>query len=145
MIGWYGKNRHYNVHEHPNCTKTYETPFDDDLLCCGTPGYIPARLYNEEIDTKYNIPRVIFTTWANRRIGRSMYTSLLTLIYITTQSWNLYSSTTRMLIRSCVEMIMTWQNIITKMLNLQYQHSVEYNRVQCVQIYALYKTMVEYV
>ena len=31
------------------------------------------------------------------------------------------------------------------MLNLQYQHSVEYNRVQCVQIYALYKTMMEYV
>ena len=78
LMQW--KNRHYNIHEHPNCTSTYETPFDDDLLCY-IPGYIPARLYDKEIDTKYSIPRVIFTTWANRRIGRSMYTSLLTLIH----------------------------------------------------------------
>ena len=64
------------------CSTSYKTPYDDNLLC-HLPGYIPARLYVPSTDKEDqpSIPRVIFISWFERRLGRAMYTSLLTLLH----------------------------------------------------------------
>mmetsp|Transcript_15727 Transcript_15727/g.34040 ORF Transcript_15727/g.34040 Transcript_15727/m.34040 type:complete len:434 (+) Transcript_15727:1883-3184(+) len=81
MMDW--KKRHYSREQRTYCNHSDHTPYDDNLLC-EIPGYIPARLlevppsggtYQQPL-----IPRVIFTTWIDRRLGRAMYTSLLTLL-----------------------------------------------------------------
>ena len=78
MMDW--KRSRYSSKEGPRCRISHETPYDDDLLCV-MPGYIPARLYQPTEHDLYPIPRVVFVTWLDRRLGRTMYTSLMTLIH----------------------------------------------------------------
>ena len=53
-----------------------DTPYDDGVLC-EMPGYIPARLVDGK---KPKIPRVIFLSWFTRKIGRAMFTSIMSLV-----------------------------------------------------------------
>ncbi|KAL7529328.1 hypothetical protein ACHAXR_002906 [Thalassiosira sp. AJA248-18] len=77
MMDW--KRRHYSPSQRPHCNTTVDTPYDEDTLC-EIPGYIPARLYLPR-EEQPHIPRVIFISWLDRRLGRAMYTSLLTLLH----------------------------------------------------------------
>jgi hypothetical protein len=78
MMDW--KRRHYSPEQRPHCKTTYSTPYDDNLLC-EIPGYVPARLVPSRGKEQPAIPRVIFVSWFDRRLGRAMYTSLLTLLH----------------------------------------------------------------
>mmetsp|Transcript_1991 Transcript_1991/g.4920 ORF Transcript_1991/g.4920 Transcript_1991/m.4920 type:complete len:432 (+) Transcript_1991:61-1356(+) len=78
LMEW--KRRHYSPEQRPRCVHSDRTPYDDGVLCT-IPAYVPARLHLPAEDEMYPIPRVIFTTWSVRRLGRAMYTSLLTLMH----------------------------------------------------------------
>lgn len=85
MMRW--KERHYatpSQRRGPHCNITHDTPYEDDLLCT-IPGYVPARYYvpssNPNRVPPPSIPRVIFVSWFDRRLGKAMYTSLLTLLH----------------------------------------------------------------
>ena len=82
MMDW--KKEHYSPNERVGCNFTYDTPYDDDLIC-SIPAYVPARLSSSVSSRGKNgqpsMPRVIFVSWFERRLGRAMYTSLLTLLH----------------------------------------------------------------
>jgi len=79
MMEW--KRRHYSPELSPHCKTDHSTPYDDDLIC-QIPGYIPARFFvPSRGGGQPPIPRVIFVSWFDRRLGRAMYTSLLTLLH----------------------------------------------------------------
>ncbi|KAL3810658.1 hypothetical protein ACHAXA_001047 [Cyclostephanos tholiformis] len=90
LMQW--KYRHYRPNLGPRCVHTKDySPFQDDLMCT-IPGYVPARLFvtppevrsrNESLPPHPDgsISRVIFVSWLDRRLGKAMFTSLMTLIH----------------------------------------------------------------
>jgi len=98
MIRW--KQNQYNPEQRIGCIKGVESPYGSNDVICELPAYIPARIphdqpsslrknenknnhknsntENEFIDN--GIPRVIFISWMTRKLGRYLYTSVLTLI-----------------------------------------------------------------
>ena len=78
LMDW--KRGHYSPNDRPHCAVSEETPYDDEMLCT-IPGYVPARLHDPAEDARHPIPRVIFVTWLDRRLGRAMYTSIMTLLH----------------------------------------------------------------
>ena len=94
LMGW--KYRHYDPNDlGPRCFHAGDrTPFEEELMC-EIPGYIPARrvtiVTTEEEEKDEDVPpssrrrdvsRVIFVSWLDRRLGKAMYTSLMTLIHV---------------------------------------------------------------
>ena len=86
LMGW--KHRRYDPRLGPRCFHAGDrTPFEEELMCT-IPGYIPARRVS--IPTEEDVPssshwrrdisKVIFVSWLDRRLGKAMYTSLMTLI-----------------------------------------------------------------
>ena len=91
IIGWEDdymtqfKHRHYKDTQKASCKSTHDTPYNDNLLC-EIPAYIPARYVTTTTTTtsrnnNSNIPKVIFISWFNRHLGRTLFTSILTLLH----------------------------------------------------------------
>ncbi|KAL7544569.1 hypothetical protein ACHAWF_009394 [Thalassiosira exigua] len=78
MMEW--KRRQYSPTQRVGCNSTGDTPYDDDRVCF-VPAYVPARLFDSGEEGRPRIPRVLFVSWLERRIGRAMYTSLLSLLH----------------------------------------------------------------
>lgn len=76
---WKWKESHYNPAQRLLCQTSEEgTPYDFDLLC-PVPAYVPARLPLPQ--SSQLIPRVIFISWTTRILGRSVFTSVMTILH----------------------------------------------------------------
>jgi hypothetical protein len=89
LMTW--KNKQYSITNSVGCFQ-HELPeniYNDDIWCT-LPAYIPARYVappsssssttTTTIPTTAMISKVIFVSWFDRRIGKGLYTSLMTLI-----------------------------------------------------------------
>lgn len=80
MLRWKAEQFDSNSTRVPRCVMDEGpgNPYDDGVLC-EMPGYIPARIVDGK---KHKIPRVIFLSWFTRKIGRAMFTSIMSLVTI---------------------------------------------------------------
>ncbi|KAL7548936.1 hypothetical protein ACHAWF_014505 [Thalassiosira exigua] len=79
MMDW--KRRHYSPNQKMGCRMTSDTPYAGGRLCF-VPAYIPARLHVPDgEDEQPAIPRVIFVTLKERRIGPGTHASLMSLLH----------------------------------------------------------------
>jgi hypothetical protein len=78
LMAW--KERHYNHNHAARCDYTTEyTPYNDQIICT-MPAYIPARIF-EPSSRQSMIPRVIYVSWFDRRLGKALFSSLMTLLH----------------------------------------------------------------
>jgi hypothetical protein len=78
LMAW--KDFHYNPDQATRCDHTSGyTPYNHEVIC-NIPAYIPARHFVTS-SRQPMIPRVIFLTWFDRRLGKALFTSLMTLIH----------------------------------------------------------------
>jgi hypothetical protein len=73
------KERHYDPTQRLGCKNVddKDTPYDSYLLC-PVPAYVPARLPLDP--SSQLITRVIFISWSTRLLGRSMFSSVMSLL-----------------------------------------------------------------
>lgn len=71
------KEAHYDPMQRLRC-RIEESPYDDPRLC-HVPAYVPARLPLPS--ESQLIPRVVFISWTTRKLGRSMFTSIMTILH----------------------------------------------------------------
>ncbi len=78
LLAW--KEKHYSTDQATRCDYTSGyTPYDHELICT-IPAYIPAR--HLEIPSRQPmIPKVIYVSWFDRRLGKALFTSLMTLLH----------------------------------------------------------------
>lgn len=76
MTNW--KKEHYDPSQRLRCVlDDKKSPYKDNRVC-QIPGYVPARL---SLSPKSQaIPRTIFISWITRKLGRSMFTSIKTIL-----------------------------------------------------------------
>jgi hypothetical protein len=71
------KKEHYDLSQRLRCGLDEDSPYKDDRVCY-IPGYVPARLSLSPMSQQ--IPRTIFMSWMTRKLGRSMFTSIKTIL-----------------------------------------------------------------
>ena len=78
LLAW--KEKHYNPDQATRCDYTSGyTPYDHELICT-IPAYIPARHFVTP-SRQPMIPKVIYVSWFDRRLGKALFTSLMTLLH----------------------------------------------------------------
>lgn len=78
LMAW--KEKHYNPDQATRCDYTEKyTPYNDELICT-IPAYIPARYYVKPSHQPM-IPRVIYVSRFDRRLGKALFISLMTLLH----------------------------------------------------------------